>query len=183
MAKNSVVEIHLFGRVDTDLDTFESLSNSGSLASFGVPWTNGYEYEQFIVELEKAQVEKRAITFQIHDNWDVFEGLRANCQAAGLSYVAYTAEAGETGWSGGISWRPGMNTEFEFSVRGENAEPMIPANILRAAQNKGPEAVAAMLEALSANTEIGVIEIAEDFSCALAAAVASQPNVSPARRF
>ncbi|MBY3432808.1 hypothetical protein HFN89_01285 [Rhizobium laguerreae] len=183
MAKNSVVEIHLFGRVDTDLDTFENLSNSGSLASFGVPWTNGYGNEQFIVELEKAQVEKRAVTFQIHDNWDLFEEIRANCQAAGLSYVAYTADAGETGWSGGISWRPGMNTEFEFSVRGENAEPMVPANILRAAQNRGQEAVAAMLDALSANTDIGVVEIADDFSRVLAAAAASRPEVAPARRF
>jgi hypothetical protein len=182
MAKNSVVEIHLFGRVDTDLETFESLADSGSVASFSVPWASGYENDQFIVELVKAQEEKRAVKFQIHDNWDVFEELRANCRAAGVSYVAHTADPGESGWSGGISWRPGMNNEFEFLVRGENAEPMVPVNILRAAQNKGPEAVASILEALSANTEIGVVEVSEDLSNALAAAD-SVTKIEPARRF
>ncbi|MCS4088468.1 hypothetical protein [Rhizobium sp. BK176] len=182
MAKNSVVEIHLFGRVDTDLETFENLANAGSLASFGTPYSTGYGNEQFIVELEKAQEEKRAVTYQIHDNWETFEELRANCQSAGISYVAHTANAGEEGWSGGISWRPGMNNEFEFLVRGEKAEPMVPVNILRAAHNKGEEAVAAILDALTANTRIGVIEIAEEFSNAMAAAT-SIARIAPARRF
>jgi hypothetical protein len=182
MAKNSVVEIHLFGRLNTDLETFENLANAGSLASFGTPYTTGYGNEQFIVELEKAQEGNRAVTFQIHDNWEVFEELRESCQAAGISYVAHTANAGEEGWSGGISWRPGMYNEFQFLVRGEKAEPMVPVNILRAAHDKGPEAVAAIIDALTANTKIGVVEIAEEFSNAMEAA-AKAYKVAPARRY
>nr|WP_250808429.1 hypothetical protein [Neorhizobium tomejilense] len=181
MAKTSVVQIQIFGVVKADENVFFDLALAAAAASSSAPWSSGYSADDFVDELKKAEEEQRAIRFEIHDNWDVFEELRQNCQAAGLAYVAYTAVGGEPGWSGGISFRPGMKEEFEFAVRGENAEPVVPAGALRAAQNEGPDAVAAILDALAANTRIGAITIDPEFLQSYETSVAdgAQPAASP----
>jgi hypothetical protein len=163
MANDSVVEMNIFGRV-SDPEATWNVALSASAASASAPWSNGFDSAAFGDMLAEAEKEGRAITIEIHDDWDVFEELRNGCQAAGLSYVAYTAEGGEPGWSGGIAWRPEMADEFEFQMNGDQPKLMLSVDDVQQAVLKGLWAVRDLVTAAVSNTRIGSIEIAPGFT-------------------
>jgi hypothetical protein len=163
MASDSVVEMNIFGRVSDPEATWD-VALSASAASASAPWSNGFDFAVFGDMLIEAEKEGRAITVEIHGDWDVFEELRSRCQAAGLGYVAYTAEGGEPNWSGGISWHPEMDEEFEFLMNGEQPKLTVSVAELQEAARQGIEAVRQLADAVISNTRIGRIEIDPDFA-------------------
>jgi hypothetical protein len=162
MAQDSVVEMNIFGRV-SDAEALWNVAMSASAASASAPWSNGFETADFGKMLVEAESAGRSILIEIHNDWDVFVDLRNACQAADLSYVAYTAEGGEPGWSGGLSWHPGMDDEFEFLMNGDRPKLTLAVEDVAEASRLGPDAVKDLLEAVISNTRIGSIEIDPDF--------------------
>lgn len=163
MANTSVVEMNIFGRVSDAEATWE-VALSASAGSATPPWSNGFEAAAFGGMLVEAENEGRAVTVQIHDDWDVFEDLRNNCQAAGLSYVAYIAEGGEPGWSNGLSWHPGMDTEFEFLMSGEEPKLTLSVDDVQKAERMGSWAIRDLVVTEKSKVRIDSIEIEPGFA-------------------
>lgn len=162
MAKDSFVEINIFGRV-SDAEAVWNLAMPAASASASAPWSNGFDIADFGNQLVDAERAGRALTIEIHDNWDVFEDLRGACQKAELSYVAFISEAGEARSSCGVSWHPGMDEEFEFLMSGDRPKLTLAVEDIAEAEKAGLDAVSDLLETTIAATRIGRIEIDPGF--------------------
>lgn len=156
MAKSSVVEINMFGRL-ADAEAAWKLAECASAASGTAPWDNGFYAEDFLKTLQRAEAEHGPVTIEIHDGWEQFEELMGACQEAGISYVAFVGNPGSDGWTSGLTWRPGMKQEYEFLVNGE--EPVVSLAKLEQAIGGGTVDVVVLADNLSEYFTVGAVEI------------------------
>lgn len=163
MAENSVVEINMFGRI-SDAEAVWEVAQAASAASSTAPWDNGFGTAEFLVVLQQAEAEGRAVSIQIHDNWELFEELRNTCQEARMSYVAYTGDPGAEGWSAGLTWRPGMQKECSFLMNGD--EPVVSIKNLQKVAGHGIAEVNALVDNVSVYASAGVVELDDGFAAA-----------------
>ena len=153
------VEIKIFGKV-SDPEAIWDLTNSAA-AEGKIDWLFDFDQAKFVAMLEEAAREGRAITLNNRGTTDLFEGVRENCQTAGLAYVITFGDRGAEGFTNGIAWNPGMEDEFEFLLHGQT--PVLKLEDVKKAAKQGIEAVSLLVERLDKHVQLGKIEIEPGF--------------------
>jgi hypothetical protein len=157
------VEIHIFGKVSNPEAVWE-LANSVE-ATATINFSEGLENTDFVEMLTKAAAEGKAVTLTRGDTKDLFDEVTSACAEAGLSYVLYYSESGNENFTDGMSWHPGMRSDFEFSL--DNGEATLKLSQVEKAAAKGIEAVNALIAGATVHTRIGKVEIEPGFTEAL----------------
>ncbi len=159
------VELHIFGKVSNPEAVWELANAAASAAT--VNFSERLENTEFVEMLTKAAAEGTAVTLTQGDTKDLFDEVTSACAEAGLSYVLYWCECGNEKFTDGMSWRPGMRSDFEFSL--DNGDATLKLAQVEKAAAQGIEAVNALIDRATTHTRIGKVEIEPGFAEALQA--------------
>jgi hypothetical protein len=159
------VEFNIFGKAANPEAVWE-LANIAA-ASATINFSESFENIEFVQMLEKAAAEGTAVTITGGDTKDLLYDVQHACAEAGLSYVMHYAETGSEDFTDGMSWRPGMSEDFEFSL--DAGDATVKLSVLQKAASKGIDAVNALIDRATSHTRIGKVELEPGFSEALQA--------------
>lgn len=167
-------EISIFGHV-ANPEAIWDLAN-GASAEAKIGWLYDLKATDFLGYLQRSEEDEKPLVLT---GRGLFEILRQECQAANLAYVMRFGVKGDDGFTNGISWRPGMDNEFSFLIRGEGLA--IKIEDVQAAAARGIDAVNNLVASVEALNQVGKITIEPGFLEAYEEYAGPSP-VAPAAR-
>lgn len=173
MASDVVIEI--FGKV-TNPEAIHALAFEASEEA-SVDWSVAVEQATFIELVNEAAATERALMLTRKDTNNLFEGVTAACQEAGLAYVVTSGPTGEDFYTDGFSWAPGMDEEFHYELA--NSEPAIKIKDIRSQLAKGMPEFEKFIATIEASCKVGKIELEPGFADAYAAYVEAPGRRAP----